>query len=70
MRDWARLAFPELMDERATADSIAAYLFDTATRNMGLSARAELVARCMRIPPRPGRAILLMENILPLPPAA
>jgi hypothetical protein len=37
-----------LMDERATANSIAAYLFDTATRNMGLSARAELVERCSR----------------------
>ena len=37
-----------LMDERATAASIAAYLFDTATRNMGLPARAELMERSSR----------------------
>jgi hypothetical protein len=37
-----------LMDERAPADTIAAYLLDVATRNMGLSARTELAERCAR----------------------
>ena len=30
-------AYVMLMDERATADAIGAYLFDVATRHMGLS---------------------------------
>ena len=37
-----------LMDERASADSIAAYLFDTATRGMGLPAHAQLAERSSR----------------------
>jgi hypothetical protein len=38
-----------LMDERATAEAIAAYLFETATRRMGLSDIADLAARSNRV---------------------
>lgn len=38
-------AYVMLMDDRATKEEIAAYLFDVATNYMGLSARAELAER-------------------------
>jgi hypothetical protein len=37
-----------LMDERVTAEAIAAYLIDIATNYMGLSTRPELLERCVR----------------------
>lgn len=37
-----------LMDQRASADTIAAYLLDTATNYMGLSPRPELTERSSR----------------------
>lgn len=42
---YAERAYVMLMDERATAMAIAAYLFDIATDRMGLSARPELAER-------------------------
>jgi hypothetical protein len=35
-----------LMDHRASAKTLAAYLFDTATNYIGLSASKELAGRC------------------------
>jgi hypothetical protein len=35
-----------LMDERATPEAIAAYLFDIAARHMGLANQAGLAERC------------------------
>jgi len=37
-----------LMDRRATAEAITAYLFEIATRHMGLSAHAMLTERSSR----------------------
>lgn len=44
---YAANAYVMLMDERATAEAIAAYLLDIATRHMGLS-DATLVERSAR----------------------
>jgi hypothetical protein len=38
-----------MMDERANAEAIAAYLFEVATKNMGLSNEAELADRSNRV---------------------
>jgi hypothetical protein len=44
--DWA---YVMLMDERATAEAIAAYLFEIATRHMGLSHIAHLAESSNRV---------------------
>ena len=46
---YADRAYVMLMDERATADAIAAYLFEVATGHMGLSDVAELADRSHRV---------------------
>ena len=43
--DYVRRAYVMLTDQRATAEEIAAYLFDIATNHMGLSSSAELAER-------------------------
>lgn len=42
-------AYVMLMDERATAEAIAAYLFEIATQRMGLSDIANLTDRSDRV---------------------
>ena len=46
---YADKAYVMLMDERASAEAIAAYLFEIATRHMGLSHIADLAARSERV---------------------
>jgi hypothetical protein len=46
---YADKAYVMLMDERATVEAIAAYLFEIATTHMGLSQTAELAARSDRV---------------------
>lgn len=46
---YADRAYVMLMDDRATAEAIAAYLFEIATKNMGLSNVAELANRSNRV---------------------
>jgi hypothetical protein len=43
---YVRRVYVMLMDERATREAIAAYLFDIAADHMGLGARPELAERC------------------------
>jgi len=45
---YADQAYVMLMDQRATAEAISAYLFDIATRHMGLSRIADLAERSDR----------------------
>jgi hypothetical protein len=47
--DYADRAYVMLMDERATADAIAAYLFEIATKHMGLPNTADLADRSDRV---------------------
>ncbi|PBB83236.1 hypothetical protein CK218_03540 [Mesorhizobium sp. WSM3879] len=46
---YADMAYVMLMDERATASDIAAYLFAVATEHMGLTDRGQLAARSHRV---------------------
>jgi hypothetical protein len=46
---YADTAYVMLMDERATASDIAAYLFAVATEHMGLTDRGQLAARSDRV---------------------
>jgi len=45
---YAAKAYVMLMDERASVDAIAAYLFEVATGHMGLSSEAEELAERSR----------------------
>jgi hypothetical protein len=45
---YAAAAYVMLMDQRATAEALASYLFQIATQHMGLSATALLVERSNR----------------------
>ncbi len=46
---YADRTFVMLMDERATAEAIAAYLFEIATKHMGLTDIANLADRSDRV---------------------
>jgi hypothetical protein len=46
---YADKAYKMLMDERATAEAISAYLFEIATKHMGLSNIADLADRSDRV---------------------
>jgi hypothetical protein len=46
------------VDERATAEAIAAYLFEIATRHIGLLDIADLAARSDRV----GRTLLALRS--------
>jgi hypothetical protein len=46
--DYANIAYVMLMDERAPAEAISAYLFEIATKHMGLSNLSELADRSDR----------------------